>query len=389
MNLLNFDSNLNVNTEVDMDMVMKMNMDPYVGNMTDEYSNRESNFGMGDWNGNDDNSWAGLGYTDIDVAKQFYSLSFQDRNNINEEIHGVKSMACEETPELIEESLMLLAKELQNLPVRYKCIYEMAPPVKCTNCDDDSSSACYVKSQNFQLAFLRCEQFDSKKAALRLAKFLELAYELYGEEAWRRPLRIDDFKTREEIELFNAGHQQLLPFRDKSGRRVLAVHGDLNLPTSSLMSRSVMSKGPAMKLLLYLWSVLIEDVSAQQKGVVIVFWPRYVDRSIKQSHPQEQGDLDTPEVRSRKKKRGTKKLAKRKKRKYCYSNGWNTDSKNFMIPDGGSRSIGIQFFEAVPIRACAIHLCLPDTPFCRMIRHVAMLIVGHKYRTRVKTHQGE
>mmetsp|Transcript_23013 Transcript_23013/g.48990 ORF Transcript_23013/g.48990 Transcript_23013/m.48990 type:complete len:358 (-) Transcript_23013:152-1225(-) len=357
--------------------------------MTDEYSNRESNFGMGDWNGNDDNSWAGLGYTDIDVAKQFYSLSFQDRNNINEEIHGVKSMACEETPELIEESLMLLAKELQNLPVRYKCIYEMAPPVKCTNCDDDSSSACYVKSQNFQLAFLRCEQFDSKKAALRLAKFLELAYELYGEEAWRRPLRIDDFKTREEIELFNAGHQQLLPFRDKSGRRVLAVHGDLNLPTSSLMSRSVMSKGPAMKLLLYLWSVLIEDVSAQQKGVVIVFWPRYVDRSIKQSHPQEQGDLDTPEVRSRKKKRGTKKLAKRKKRKYCYSNGWNTDSKNFMIPDGGSRSIGIQFFEAVPIRACAIHLCLPDTPFCRMIRHVAMLIVGHKYRTRVKTHQGE
>jgi len=222
-----------------------------------------------------------------------------------------------------------------------------------------------------------------------LAKFLELAYELYGEEAWRRPLRIDDFKTREEIELFNAGHQQLLPFRDKSGRRVLAVHGDLNLPTSSLMSRSVMSKGPAMKLLLYLWSVLIEDVSAQQKGVVIVFWPRYVDRSIKQSHPQEQGDLDTPEVRSRKKKRGTKKLAKRKKRKYCYSNGWNTDSKNFMIPDGGSRSIGIQFFEAVPIRACAIHLCLPDTPFCRMIRHVAMLIVGHKYRTRVKTHQGE
>lgn len=351
------------------------------------------------------------------LAKQFYSLSFGDRNAINEEIHGVRSMACEETPELIEDSLRLLAIELQNLPSHHKIFYErasssvMQPDSSNSNegyealvadpgsedhshFDDDlfnhqtipsssNTASCYVKSRNFQLAFLRCEFFNAKDAAIRMAKYLELACDLFGEEALRRPLRIDDFKSKEEIEVLNAGHQQLLPFRDRSGRRVLALHGDLNLPTSSLMARSVLSKGPSMKLLLYLWSVLIEDVEAQRKGLVVVFWPRYID------HQSMEEDLIASQVGQRSRRtKGQPKRSKRKTRKVKNSIDDDTSDLSALVPDADSRSIGTRFFEVIPIRTCAIHVCLPDKPFFRMIRHVLLLMLGETYRTRVKTHQG-
>ena len=359
-------------------------------------------------------SYSGFGYKDDVVAKQLYSLSFQDRNNINEEIHGVQSMSPEETPELIEDSLKLLAMELYNLPLHYKLIYDKASSMRTNEiCEDDSiedidtnnddffpvddlflphllapvsflpttssSSFCYVESRDFQLTFLRCELFNAKKAAIRLAKYLELAYELFGEEGLRRPLRIEDLNTKEELEVLNAGHQQLLPFRDRSGRRVLAIHDDL---------RSVLSKGPAMKLLLYLWSVLMEDIDAQRKGLVLVFWPRTVDNPT-HSHLQ-QGGEDTNTIARGTNNKNAKRI-KRKMKKCKNYNNTNDDGNNAVahVIDDDSGSTGKRFFEAIPIRMCALHFCLPDTPFFQMIRHVSLFILGENYRARVKTHQGK
>ncbi len=302
------------------------------------------------------------------LAKQFYSLPVKDRNAINEEIHGVQSMACDETPESVAESLRLLSIELQNLPTQYKLIYQRAceprkgePPAQ--------GNYCYAKSQKFQLTFLRCEFFDEKKAALRMAKYLELACDLYGEEALRRPLRADDFKSKEEIEVMDAGHQQLLPFRDRCGRRVLFTHGDMNLPSSSLTERSVLSKGPAMKVLLYLWSILIEDVEAQRKGLVVIFWPRYVDHTVRES--------------------GFPSSAKPPPRKKKGNQEQRTNSLPNSVPDANSRSIGIRFFEAVPVRITSVHICLPDIPYLRMVRNLLVFILGEKFRSRAKFHDGK
>ena len=341
------------------------------------------------------------------LAKQFYSLPVKDRNAIHEEIHGVQSMAHGETPELIAESLRVLSIELQNLPQQYQLIYQRAcAPRKHTagmglnssnraesqflvesmnvpsNSDVSAqrgnpsaeTTSCYVKSQNFQLAFLRCEFFDAKKAALRMGKYLELVCDLYGEEALWRPLRVDDFKSKEEIEVMDAGFQQLLPFRDRCGRRVLFVHGDMNLPSSSLMDRSVLSKGPAMKVLLYVWSVLIEDVEAQRKGLVVIFWPRYIDHNATATSSQS----------------STKHLSRTTKgnQKRVMRQQYTTHDSN-EVPDANSRSTGIRFFEALPIRVTAIHICLPDIPYLRMIRNMLVFILGETFRSRVKFHDGK
>ena len=73
-----------------------------------------------------DNFFEQIHIADNVLAKQFYSLPVNDRNAIHEEIHGVESMAREETPESIAESLRLLSIELQNLPHPFKLIYERA-----------------------------------------------------------------------------------------------------------------------------------------------------------------------------------------------------------------------------------------------------------------------
>jgi hypothetical protein len=364
------------------------------------------------------NSWNPFDFSDDFLAKKFHSLPFQDRNDINEEIHGVRSMACDETTELIEGSLKLLAIELQNLPSRYKTIYRKASSMGVNTSNNNkngsfedlvkeigeeiddhfhndpfsyeeiSPPSCYVKSRNFQLAFLRCEFFDAKKAAMRLAKYLELAYDLYGEEALRRPLRIDDFTSKEEEEIINAGHQQLLPFRDRSGRRVLAIHSDLSLPSSSLLARSVLTKGPKMKLLLYMWSVLIEDVESQRSGLVVIFWPRYMDRHTTKTNSEQDADATTTSalINKRRNKKGDARRAKQKLRKFKHHDGKELSA---LVPDADSRSTGMRFFEAIPIRVCAIHVCLPDTPFFLMVRNILILILGETYRTRVKTLQGK
>jgi len=190
--------------------------------------------------------------------------------------------------------------------------------------------------------------------------------------------------SKEEIKVMNVGHTQLLPFRDRSGRRVLAIHDDLSLPTSSLLARSVLNKGPAMKVLLYLWSTLMEDVDSQRKGLVLVFWPRYVDHRIPQSHLQQDEATNTT-MRTKKKNKNTKRMKRKTRESKCN----NSNAESALVPDADSISMGKRFFEAIPIRMCSLHFCLPDTPFFRMTRHSFLLILGENYRTRVKTHQGE
>ena len=57
------------------------------------------------------------------LSKELLQLSLKDRTAIQEEIHGVKCLAPEETPELLEASLIELAMALKNddlIPPRKK-----------------------------------------------------------------------------------------------------------------------------------------------------------------------------------------------------------------------------------------------------------------------------
>ena len=148
------------------------------------------------------------------LSKELLQLSLKDRNYIQEEIHGVRCLAPEETPGLLEESLRQLAIELDSdtIPVNKKHAYLESQKLPKT----------YVNEDGFRLRFLRCELFDVIKAADRIMMYLDLVLDLFGDFALQRAIRLSDF-DREELRYFRMGHYQLMPFRDRSGRRILTI----------------------------------------------------------------------------------------------------------------------------------------------------------------------
>jgi hypothetical protein len=158
------------------------------------------------------------------LARQMIDLSFADRNAISEEVHGVRNLAAEETPPMIEKSLWLMNMEIER--IEHKPAYHQAVYVLHSQ---------WVHDRNFKLRCLRAERFDVTRGARRYVKFLELLLDYFGTHALMRPVCMSDL-GKEEMEILRSGQYQLLPFRDRSGRRVIACVGEVGL-TYSLHAR--------------------------------------------------------------------------------------------------------------------------------------------------------
>ena len=146
------------------------------------------------------------------VSSELMRLSINDRNAILEEIHGVGCRSPKETPELLAFSLSQLTSELNQISNEIGKAYRQSQKLPKT----------YVNTIDFRLRFLRCDLFDAKKAAFRMANFLNLLLEYYGEYALERPIRMSDM-TKEELKYMRRGRYQWLPFRDRSGRKIVIV----------------------------------------------------------------------------------------------------------------------------------------------------------------------
>ena len=163
------------------------------------------------------------------LSREIFGLNANDRNAIHEEIHGVRCMALEESPELILKSLDDFWKAVAALPESSKVAYQECKRiadsrrrVACIRSLDNSHIKQHyaIDDPSFHLRFLRCELFDAHKAATRYVNYLEFVYEFWGHIAIEREIKFSDF-TKEEVRLFRKGNYQLLPVRDQSGRKVL------------------------------------------------------------------------------------------------------------------------------------------------------------------------
>lgn len=208
------------------------------------------------------------------LSKEFQRVSFQNRNKIQEEIHGVSNACPEETPEMVVQSLEGLDKELD--AIQEKEIYDKVSPFS------------YLYTKKYRLMFLRCDLFNAKKAAQRMVNFAEYMFNLYGTmDILERPLRLSDLKKgdrgKEVMESLKSGHSQLLPFRDRSGRKIWASHSDAmlwefavrvsckhtwkNTPTVHLTRRILQEK-----CIVYLMLAAGDDEETQRKGFVWIMW---------------------------------------------------------------------------------------------------------------------
>jgi len=265
------------------------------------------------------------------LAKEFLSLSFQDRNAIVEEMHGVSCLTPEETPRLIYTSLERLEHEISLIPTKNKKMYDLCQK-KYGRKNSREDGGSYVNDVDFRMRFLRAELFDATKAARRLVLFLENLVDLFGEYALQRPILLSDF-TEDELQIFRMGNLQLLPFRDRSGRRIVVGVEGLAMQFKSALR---------FKILYYLLWVASEDLETQSKGVVCVLWP-VNDIALRHIQNKELLMLETQ------KKRTT----------------------------GG------------PVRVCAFHFCVPDNPFYHALKVVFTMTLDKPFRSRLKFHVGQ
>ena len=172
-------------------------------------------------------------------AKALTNLSFNDRTAIEDEIHGVSCMAIEETPDLLEHSLNDFELELHKISP--KPAYDKAQELllaSTSSSHKSSLSCCYINKKTFRLRFLRCELFNVRKAAERFIRYLDFVAKVYGDYALQRPIRMSDFSS-EEMLFLREGKTQILPYVDRSGRRIIVFPSTNQLdvvPEQSIVS---------------------------------------------------------------------------------------------------------------------------------------------------------
>ena len=253
------------------------------------------------------------------LARELLKLSPQKRSAIQEEIHGVTCLAIEETPELLEKSLMGLSKALDN--------DDLFPPhTKKAFLQSQAMDETYVNTDDFRLRFLRFALFDVNKAAEKIFRYLDIAQELFGEFALARPVKLSDF-SNSDIRYFRKGEIQMLPFRDRSGRRIMTYMNP--------MERHDNQKA---KLLYYMTWVAGNDVDVQRKGLVVL-------------------------VR--------------------FTSAYNLSNRSPM----SSENQRISPFWTLGIRPVAVHICASDKPQNRLALALIPLLLEN-LRIKIKTHFG-
>ncbi|KAG7348413.1 hypothetical protein IV203_017118 [Nitzschia inconspicua] len=255
-------------------------------------------------------------FVDNLLSNELRQLDFKTRDEIQEEVHGVRKLARQETPELIETSLAQLQEEIDQIPQKDE--YDEAQQYPQT----------YVNTEAFRLKMLRSELFNPKAAAIRLVKFLEFMKEYYGPELLTRPPRFSDLGT-EELDLLKAGGQQILPCRDRSGRRIAIFIGGHGL------GYRVYTR---LKLDAFFAWQMSEDETDQKDGAILVTWATSETIDV-------QGD---PE----------------------------------------DRRESARFFACMPCRLVACHICIPREPVFRFLTSLILMTLGRDGRKATRVHSG-
>ena len=143
------------------------------------------------------------------LANEFSKLSVQERSKTYEELHGVND-CVEETSLDLQNSLQELEEALTRITP--KRAYEMAK----------RQNKAYVMDPKFRLMFLRADCFHPEKAATRLLGYFGGKLQYFGESLLTKRIQFNDLDNDDQA-CVQAGHLQVLPSRDRSGRAIVVA----------------------------------------------------------------------------------------------------------------------------------------------------------------------
>lgn len=347
-----------------------------------------------------DNVKAFLRHPSLDVSsiinKEMLKYDVTERNAIYEEVHGVGNLCPDESqPGMVENALNDLVYELDAIPAHQKREYTQSL----------SMPHSYIHTRDFRMRFLRADLFDAKRAANRLVTCLQTMCFLYGPYALERPIRLSDFSKR-ELKVFNAGRIQLLPYRDRGGRRVVVgipsqkhnLHNPVTrvsrihmlcchsyhffvlcfvllfvcqnsnndfFPNAFERNKQRQQSLPQFhaqaKIHFYLWWVASKSVETQRNGIVMV---TFHNPAISDATP-------LPAT--------AESVSSAIERDENYEDIRGLPSLRFA-------KIYVMARRGMPLRLVSLHTCTPDTPYYSIVRAYNSAMVEE--RARLKFHIG-
>jgi hypothetical protein len=129
------------------------------------------------------------------LVKEMNRLSVEEREYIQEEIHGAKSLAPEESPLMVQRNLNAMQDAIDNIPIKNAYdqaldLYSRQQQQQQLSClDQNDNQGCYVCDLQLRIRFLRYELWNPVLAARRFIKYLDLLLEYFGPKALMRPVR--------------------------------------------------------------------------------------------------------------------------------------------------------------------------------------------------------
>lgn len=284
-------------------------------------------------------------------ARELYEMDAVERENIINEIHGIKSKrTIEETKESIDQAITSFRSFLEtNRDRELDNRGSIVPPVtkEAYRRGVYELKSDYITSKPFLIKFLRICHYNFEDAALRYFRYLDLLHLLFGDDSLTRPLAMTDL-TKRELRYLRKGQMQLLPSRDRVGRRIYAFSGcdDWHF--------NIREK---YRVNIYLIDVLSDDITTQRLGAVSLNAPRV------------RYDLgDSP---------------------FGFEGMTLRMGKQELL---GGECTEAQFFrkinEAVPIRFSAIHYFAPNTLIYDIGRAIILSLLGKDHRKIVRFHAG-
>jgi hypothetical protein len=184
---------------------------------------------------------------DAMLVESVTQLSFQERQTVQEDLHGVSEKISEDV-----DQMEIWLKELDNdlNVIKQGRAYETA----------EAMSSSYVSDRDFRVMFLRANRYDPKAAAGQMIKFFELKLKLFCEGKLVRDITLNDLDDNEKQCLQN-GSYQVLHSTDRVKRKIV-----FSLPGL----RAYKTIENELRARFYLLMVVLQSQEAQIRGAIFL-----------------------------------------------------------------------------------------------------------------------
>lgn len=133
----------------------------------------------------------------------------------------------------------------------------------------------FIDNYLFKIDFLRAENYNPRRAALRILRYLSEKLELFGRDKLTRVIYWDDLGD-DAIAFFRRGALQLLPDPDLHGRRILFAQGKIKRTAAT--DEEIFT---ARKAYFYFWTAIAEHDTEKGKllGIAVILWKVHSPRT--------------------------------------------------------------------------------------------------------------